>query len=341
MRTKIYLIITAIFFAMGCNKQKPFKSENLIYLENSKIKIGILTDVGGRMVFFGANNGSNLLKSDTSKWNEADSLRIKPSAFSDFKAYYGMITWVGPQLEWWKHQKINEERLKSAAVWPPDPFLIYGKYQIIEKTDSTLKIQGPESPVSGLQLTKEFRISDNRLQIKVTAKNISDTIVSWDLWTNARFDSKTKYMVPTNEKGLLRVSTDETLEKEKMNYLLENGVFHFVPQEITKGKKQQYGKAFIYPEVANLLAIKDNYLLKISFEKVAIENIHPEQALVEIFQSISNAGGDDLLELEHHSEFKTLKPGETFHLSETWSLHKTNAFNNQQEILDFLYKEEN
>ena len=238
MKTKIYLIITAIALVC-CTKNKPQETNSIIYLGNDKLKVGILTEVGGRMVFFGANEGTNLLKSDTSLWNEPDSVRIKPSAFSEFKPYFGMITWVGPQSEWWKHQKLNQERLKNAAVWPPDPFLTYGQYKVVEKTDSSLIITGPESPVSGLQLTKEFSISGNKLNICVTAKNISDTIQSWDLWTNARFDSNTSYMVPTTEKGLLRVGADESPVKEKMNYLLENGIFNFVPKEISAGKTQQ------------------------------------------------------------------------------------------------------
>jgi hypothetical protein len=340
MKIKLLLCLIVIISIFGCNQNLPKENDKLIYLKNSKLKIGVLTDVGGCLVFFGSLEGPNLLKSDTSLWNQSDSVHIKPSAFTDFKPYYGMITWVGPQSEWWKHQNINKERLKNAAVWPPDPFITLGQYQVVEKTGSTLKIVGPESPICGLQLTKEFKIEDNKLHIKVSAKNVSDSIVKWDLWSNARFDSKTKYMIPASEKGILRINADESPVKEKMDYILKDGVFNFVPKKISAGKNQQYGKAFIYPEVGNLLAIKDKYLLKISFEKVAMEKIHPEQALVEVFHSISNAGGDYLLELEHHSEFKTLKPGESFQLWETWSLLNQSDYPNQQNIKDLLYKVE-
>lgn len=334
---RIFIAVISIITLLACNEESPVEAKKVIYLTNSNLKIGILNEVGGRMVYFGTSEGINFLKSDSSQWHEPDSVRIIPSAYSDFKAYNGMITWIGPQSEWWKHQNLNQERLNSRAVWPPDPYLTYGKYQIIQKTDALLKIEGPPSPVSGLQLTKEYSISENKLQITVTAKNISDTIVSWDLWTNARFDSNTRYMVPTSEKGILRIDANETSEKEKMDDTCETGVFYFVPKEFSAGKKQLYAKAFIYPEVGNMLAIKDKYILKISFEKIPIIQIHPEQALIEVFHSISSNGGDDLLELEHHSAYTTLKPGESFRLSETWSLHN-NQFENEQQTIDFLYQ---
>jgi hypothetical protein len=130
-------------------------------------------------------------------------------------------------------------------------------------------------------------------------------------------------------------------QREKMDFRIENGIFSFIPKKISDGKTQQSGKAFIYPEAGNLLYIGNEYLLKICFEKVPSDKIHPEQALVEIFQSISNAGGDDLLELEHHSAYTTLKPGESFQLKETWILLKTKDFIDQQAIKDLVYKEEN
>ena len=340
MKIAFFLFLIPFISVISFSQNLPKENNKMIYLENTKLKIGVLTDVGGCMVYFGSPDGQNLLKSDTSLWNQPASSHVKPSAFSMFKQYFGMISWVGPQSEWWKHQNINQKRLKNAAVWPPDPFITLGQYQVLEKTDSTLKIISPKSPVSNVQLTKEFKLAGNKLLITVSAKNTSDSTISWDLWTNARFNVDTKYMVPTSEKGLQRVTTDESPVKEKMEYKLENGVFHFVPKEISAGKIQQYGKAFIYPEACNILVIKDKYLLKMSFEKVAMEKIHPEQALVEVFQSLSNAGGDNLLELEHHSAFKTLKPGESFQLTDTWSLLNEKDYPNQQAIKNLIYKED-
>ena len=341
--TKINFIflIAITLLAISCGDRKKAEKERVIWLKNNTLQIGVLNKVGGRLVFFGPANGINLLKQDTGLWNKPDSLIERPNAFTDFKPYYGMITWLGPQSEWWKHQDINKARHDSAAVWPPDPYIIYGEYKVSEKSDSSLTIVGPKSPVSGIQLTKKFVLSGNSLKILVIAKNISDTIQSWDLWSNSRFNSYGKYAVPCSGKGLLRISSTDMGQKEKMDYTVEDGIFSFVPKKISEGKTQQSGKAFIYPEAGNLLYIGNEYLLKISFEKVPSEKIHPEQALVEVFQSISNAGGDDLLELEHHSAYTTLKPGESFQLDETWMLLNTSDFPDQQAIKDLVYKEEN
>ena len=72
-------------------------------------------------------------------------------------------------------------------AWPPDPYLIYGDFKIKEQTDSYIKMVGPESPISGVQLVKEVTVlDDGRVSFKVTAKNIRDKDVSWDLWSNTR-----------------------------------------------------------------------------------------------------------------------------------------------------------
>ena len=120
----------------------------VVYIENANTKAGILTDVGGRIVLLKRNNRDNLLESDSSLWNEPISERIEPTPFSEFKAYNGHEVWLAPQSEWWKHQDQNPDKVKSTLFWPPDPYISYDNYTILEKTDSSIIIDSNSSPTN-------------------------------------------------------------------------------------------------------------------------------------------------------------------------------------------------
>jgi hypothetical protein len=79
----------------------------------------------------------------------------------------------------------------------------------------------------------------------------------------------------------------------------------------------KYGqKAFIHPSEKLMVGFSESQAIKISFEYVPPEQIHPDQAAVEIYNMISTE--ETLLELEIHGPYLTLQPGESMHLAETW-----------------------
>ena len=162
------LLFIILFYAVY-----PQDNENLIILSNKNIEVGILPEVGGRIVLLRKPGLRNILKSDTKLWQNPEKQKPEISAFSDFKAFNGHITWVGPQSEWWTHQTLNMKRNEEKADWPPDPYLIYGKNKILSRNDSSLKMVGPESPVSGVKIFKEISIkSSGAVTITSTAENI-------------------------------------------------------------------------------------------------------------------------------------------------------------------------
>lgn len=296
-----------------------------ISIENKQVKAIFLPDVGGRMVYFAPIGGENFLFSDSTLWEEPEAKRIKPSPDAKFKPYNGFITWVGPQSEWWSHQNLMPHKKERADVWPPDPYLIYSTCEIIEKNDTSISLEIKCSPISGLSLIKKFTLIDNKLLIEVTGKNCRETTISWDLWSNARFDAFTPFKVPANENSIIKIQTEENEFKEIAQHKIGNGYFTFIPELPKHKNKQRISKAFIYPLRGELLVEKDNHQLKIEFEKVPFENIHPEQALVEVYNCVSASGITNVLELEHHSAYQTLKPGEEIYLIETWSIIPINT----------------
>jgi len=316
---------------MGCAPVEQNKEEALIWLDNGIITAGFLSEVGGRMVFLGREDGVNLLKSDTTLWSEPKTERIVPNAAAGMKSYYGHIIWPGPQSGWWSNQELNPERKAANAAWPPDPYLIYPPYKVIELTATSLVLEGPPSPVSGIRLTKKYSLSASQLVIEVSMTNTSSGPVSWDIWSNARFEGSTRFFVPHCENGILKITGQENERSGRLDSLLIDGAFTFLSAPPGPGQKQRAGKAFLHPEKGRIVAVRDKTMLVISFDFVEKDLIHPDQGFVEIYKMISETGSRDLLELEHHSAFKTLQPGESFTVSEKWALH---AYDEGSELRD-------
>ena len=314
-----YLLAICLIFL---SYSQSFASNKLYVLENSAIKVGLLPDVGGRMVFIAPAGEENFLLSDSTFWNEPDENRIKPSQNAPFKPYFGLTTWVGPQSEWWVHQDLNPSKKQRADVWPPDPYLIYSNFEIIEKTDTSIIMECDCSPISGVKLIKKFVLNKDELHIEHTAINCRDTTIAWDLWSNARFDAFTEFKVPVNDESIQKIQAVENMRNEIIAHKVENGYFTFLPELPLEQRKQRVSKAFIYPCEGKMIVNKNDYTLTINFDLVPKEQIHPEQALVEVYNCVTTSGRDNVLELEHHSAYQKIDPGNQISLNEVWQLRK-------------------
>lgn len=300
------------------NEAYTAPENKLITIENKYIKAGFLTDVGGRMVFLSYKNSDNLLYSDSTLWNEAKSERIPLSADAPFKAYNGFITWVGPQSEWWTQQDILLQKKSDADMWPPDPYIIYSDFEIVEKTDTSIVLENDASPVSGIKLRKQFILTDNKIEIKVSGTNCRTTPVSWDLWSNIRFDPFTIFKIPVDQNSTIKIDTTSNQFLETIDSRIQNGYFTFLPKQPKNNPGKRMAKAYIYPAKGNIIAHIHNVQLSVVFEKIAQSRIHPKQALIEVYNCVATNPESNLLELEHHSEYKTLKPNESIELNESW-----------------------
>lgn len=162
-------------------------SERIVKLESAGFVALVNINVGGRLVFFGRKGGENMIKSDKFLLEETVQSEIIPDAFTDFVQFYGQEVWIGPQTQWWKHQTINMERRNSPINWPPDPYVSFGKFEIVEKSDCKLVIQGCVSEVSGLSLKKTFSFDeDGAIHCTVEATFHGDGDTTIDLWNIVR-----------------------------------------------------------------------------------------------------------------------------------------------------------
>lgn len=305
---------------MSCKSNEEATVDSMIFLDNDTLRVGFLPGVGGRLVFLAGKDGVNLLKSDTALWNEVPEEGIEPSPEAGWKAYQGHIIWPGPQSEWWTRQELNEQRKTARAVWPPDPYLEYSTFKVLEQSSLSLTLEGPHSPVSGITLKKRYTLRGSCLEISVSMTNTSEQPVSWDIWSNLRFEGNTAFFVPDCEKGVLKISGDQSGKTGVLKGEIVKSAFTFVSQPSESAKTRSSAKAFLHPEQGKIVAVQKGNMLVMSFDYVEKDQIHPEQGFVEIYKFLSPTGKENLLELEHHSAYVNLQPGESHELGECWDV---------------------
>ncbi|MCD8483312.1 MAG: DUF4380 domain-containing protein [Verrucomicrobia bacterium] len=129
-------------------------TEHLIVLRSGDLEVGILADFGGKLVWVSKAGSANFLRENRAHWLPA---AWPESVHVNFRraAFYGTTHWLAPQEHWWQQQDLIPER--QGDDWPPDPFLEFGRYQILERTTSAVTIISPPSPVSGVQMKKTFQ----------------------------------------------------------------------------------------------------------------------------------------------------------------------------------------
>jgi len=293
-------------------------STEVIYIENNYIKAGIAQNVGGRLVHLSLQGGNNIIKSHSAFHTNAPFAFSQPEKDADFVPYDGVITWLGPQSEWWSKQSLNEERQEEKSIWPPDPFIIYGNYDLIERTDTSFKLKGSYSPVSGVRLIKKYAVLGNKLEMEVIMINESNKELSWDIWTNARFETTTRFFVPQVDKLTYHVEGADA-GGASISEQWTDDTFTFKIKGVPDSGNC-WRKAYLHPEVGQIVAIIDTTILTMNFDYVQPNNVHPNQGFVEVFLRTSKDESENLLELEHHSAYVTLKPGEQFSKKQSWTL---------------------
>jgi hypothetical protein len=308
--------------------------KHLVLLANDKAVVGVLPQVGGRVVLYRAANGPNVLLSDEKQWAQTPETAPQPSPRAGFVPYNGHIVWVGPESEWWTQQSVNDDRRKRKAGWPPDPYLEYGRYEVVARTPASLRMIGPESPVCGLKLVKEVRLlPDGSVVLRAEGTNIRDTAVSWDLWSNTRLPASAACYVPIREAGAgdrpaaanqprneLREEAKSVRVEGALPWVVRDGFFHFLPSSLPEGKAELKAKAFIDPADGFLAAFHSGYCFLKRTAPLLREKIHREQAFIEVYLGFSRNSSETLLELEFHSEHRVLQPGEKMALEETWMI---------------------
>lgn len=266
------------------------------------------------MVLLRRPGGQNLLLADPTQWANWQELRPDPHGEPRWVTFNGHITWLGPQSDFWNQQDVFPQ--KRGDLWPPDPYLIYGDYEVLHQSELDTVLRGPSSPVSGLRLTKSFRIDGASVEIEVMAENTASRPRSWGLWSNTRIDPGIPILVPVNSPHDLRV---EPKKGQDLLWSVTESYFHF-DEAASFPAEPSAAKAFISASQAWIAAFYEDTAFLKSFDWTPPEAIHPEQALVEIYLLTPAQDEPGLQELEFHGPYTTLQPGESMKQSERWTL---------------------
>lgn len=307
-----------------------------IRIENGPIALEVTPELGGRGLAFSLKGRPNLLKT-----GEPLATRPKPevSATADDIGYLGHDVWVGPQSQWWVHQDANPARREARANWPPDPFLAFADTKILERTATRLVLEGVDSPVSGVRLRKTFQLSADRpdtVEVRVTALNIRDADIAWDLWFNTRTPSYTRVYVPVAGDEDVRVQSSTEQGIEPVLPRVERGLFSLDRPALAEGISARRGKVLIQPSAGWMAGFASGQLFLIRFPHHPRSQIHPEQGQVELYLDDRADASAGLLEMEVHAPYRTLKPGEEMEAVEWWTVLPYDGADTREAQVAFL-----
>jgi Domain of unknown function (DUF4380) len=290
-------------------------------LESSEISVVITPDAGGRILLASRKNQSNFLKLGDAVENHQ---AIFVNENTDFMPYFGHEVWFGPQTAWWSMQTLVESRRKNNAAWPPDPFVTLADNQILSQSPQKILMKSPASPISGLTVEKTFAlVADDPRQIDllVKATNSRESDVAWDIWFNTRSFPQTRIYAPVDLSTQVRTTSWDSPETAPVNYEISQGFLSLKLENPPKGKQQLKGKVFFQPSEGWFAGFNKQQLLIVQFPLEPIANIHPEQGQLEFYMEYSPTNEKlGILEMEVHSAYKKLKPGEVMTARERWTL---------------------
>ncbi|MDA3882507.1 MAG: DUF4380 domain-containing protein [Bacteroidales bacterium] len=310
------------------------ESVHIEYIESKGVRLGVAPQIGGTLVFLSKHNSSNVINANQELLASSFRPNITPEA--DFYPYNGHTVWLGPQSAWWTQQNVNTERKKEASPWPPDPYIVYGEYEVVSKTAHTIVLRSPASPVWGVQIEKSFAINtDGSVFLSVLVQSVVDYPIAWDIWFNTRMRGLDRVYVPVREDDFKiehvcnEWSTDMPAE-------YRDGFFTYTPIVPPSDKRERGSKTYVYPETPDIYAFSDDCMLHIFAEKYVPEQIHPEQGHIEIFNRTAHVESDGLLELEYHAPYKKLMPGESMQSWQLWDVSEYSGGNSPDEHIEMI-----
>jgi hypothetical protein len=312
--------------------------DRLEILKTKNVTVGVLPGAGGRIVLLQKGSRPNILKSDPALWDYTFEQPVAERIPMNKIPFNGHIVWVGPQSEWWIHQDVNTDLKSKRSRWPPDPYLTYSDFTVTGRTDSSMSLAGPGSDYTGIRLEKEIALDDDGgMTFVVRGTNVRKESISWDLWLNTRIDGFNKVYVPLRSRSDLRMEYRLEDKMEEMPHEVQDGHFSFATHYPSKGFTRIHGKALICPATDRMFAFTKHEMLVIRFEKYERDLVHPEQGMVEIYNSVDQAG-DALMELEYHTPYRTLRSGESMLGKEIWEVLAYEGADDRQEHLAFIEK---
>lgn len=334
MKTNAFALILIILF-FSCKPEKKTETQ-LITLSNGTIEIGILPEVGGRLVHVSMVGQANILMADSAQWNESEEQRPSLDPKVPFQAYNGHITWLNPQSEWWSKQDSIPELRDAQALWPPDPYLILAPYSIVGQKSNEIALISPESPFTKVQFTKIYTIEGNTITLTTMARNISTDTVSWGLWHNTRMNGWDAVFVQADSLALQKTSYMEQGDNQIPQLHYTNGFYSYEADQPVGTQPVYKSKSFFNVETPLIAGFHQNQWLIIRSDAIDPNKIHLEEARVELYLENSDTPSKDLQELEIQFPYQKIAPQAFIEATETWEIMPGSGLTDKTELLEEL-----
>ena len=303
---RFILSILVLYITFSCKndiERVEYRSwKNCIKLENDIVEVVINPIYGGQILSYSFKGGENVLWTDTviNGWdiNKYVQTRRSPDA-GRFDVGYERKT-----------ENIHNE------IWA-------GRYDVVEGSRDYLHILSDTCFAMGATVSREFILEKgtSNLTIRQKMTNISDKEIEYCFWTRTLLPAGGVYrarcvVTERYENGFSEISleNDELLDTDiaEDRVKVEDGIFIAYP----KGSQKRYGifttdgkSEYEYKNVI--------YLKKCDYiEGGKYENNNSESFPNMIYFN------DDFIELEPHSDMRTLNPDESFTYTEIWTLKK-------------------
>lgn len=314
------LVVLAFLLGAPARAWAADGDERLTWIRNDRIEVGVLLAGGGRVVVLRRPDGHNVLASDPALWQPAALPAPGPLARADLLG--GHMIWVAPQTQWWTQQSVIDEHW---GTWPPDPWLALAPATIDAHGDDHLTVTGAASPVSGVRLTKSYRLAGDTVHLTATAVNIRDTPVQWGLWSNLHPLPTAEVIVPfpkpapfSGPRLELRHTPAHPGQVGPIAFThVDECLVVPVPQASDALERQ--GKLFLRHTPPWVAVIDAGWCLVVATTGTPADQVAPDHAPIEIFLERTRHN-PVMLEVEHHGVYRTLAPGETMRLAERWQL---------------------
>lgn len=275
----------------------------VLCITNDVIEAYVTLDVGPRIIRFGYVGGQNFMRDDRSAFDSQ-----VDKEYTDFfgegkrwENFGGHRTWLSPE--------------SYPETYAPDGFPVK-----CELTDNgAIFTPDPEVP-NGVAKQLEVRMSENdaNMQVIMRATNITDADKVFAIWGLTVSAQNGTVIIPMN--------TNDT-------GLLSNRIVSVWPYTDMSDKRIYWGKKYVTVKQD----IEATCPLKLGFDinggKVfyvlndevyckSYETKHPVAKYPDGGCSFETYTNNEFIEIESLGELKTVKPGETSELIETWSLQK-------------------
>ncbi|MBP2832892.1 DUF4380 domain-containing protein [Aquimarina sp. U1-2] len=204
--------------------------------------------------------------------------------------FYGSTLWPSPQSVW---------------NWPPPKTLDIEPYQV-EKIADGFRFTSQNDSLTGLQFNKRILLADGVLTASYQAINVSKKTIRAALWEVTRVKGGLTFF----PLATLKAPAD-SLSNLKSVETINNVLWYTFDEDEVKNEAQ---KLFANGEGGWLAHIENGMCFIKVFDNVNISEIPPQQGEIELYVNDKAT----YVELENHSVYQTLAPGEKINYTLRW-----------------------